>query len=52
MNELNLTMPQLLTFLAVVTPFTVMAWADLLRVRPEERQTFLELLEALESEAG
>lgn len=48
MNELNLTMPQLLAFLSITLPLVVILWADLLTVRPEERAALYELLEALE----
>lgn len=48
MNELNLTMPQLLAFLAITLPLVAVLWADLLTVRPEEQTALYELLEALE----
>lgn len=48
MNELDFTMPQLLVFIAIMLPLVAILWADLLTVRPEERQALYELLEALE----
>lgn len=48
MNELDFTMPQLLIFIAIMLPLVAILWADLLTVRPEERQALYELLEALE----
>lgn len=48
MNELNLTMPQLLTFLVITLPLVAILWADLLTVRPEEQAALYELLEVLE----
>lgn len=48
MNELNLTMPQLLIFLAIMLPLVAILWGELLTVTPEERQALNELFEALE----
>lgn len=48
MNELDFTMPQLLVFIAIMLPLVAILWADLLTVRPEEKQALCELLEALE----
>lgn len=50
MNELNLTMPQLLAFLAILLPLAAVLWADMLMVKPEEQAALYELLEILESE--
>lgn len=49
MNELNLTMPQLLLFMVIMCPLVVYLWMDLLVSRPEDKQHLAELLEVLET---
>lgn len=49
MNELNLTMPQLLVFMTIMCPLVVYLWMDLLTSSPEDKQSLVELLEVLET---